>query len=123
MYSNSLSLILKWSCWGLTVLVPFRRRLDIERLDRNAAWQALGAFIDLNENARPLIINGERARTFADTLLTGLKTAPTVSNRAVPPARPDTMEYEGFRRRLANGLLAACVIEEMHHERGYISQA
>jgi hypothetical protein len=90
--------------------VPF----GLNYLGRSPDWPALRELIELNEDAKPLIVSKAAARDFVDALLRMCKENAAVKNRALPPSRPVTIEPVGFRQRVGNALLAGCVIEESH---------
>lgn len=84
-------------------------------LPMDPAWHALRAFVGVNENAKPLVVNQEAGNALADYLAGRLKNGDDVPNRALPPALPAGESIADFRPRLGRGLLAACVIEEAHY--------
>jgi hypothetical protein len=109
MYTNLLSRI---AIGGARLL----RRAVGKPLERDPAWHALCAFVELNENAKPLVVDEGAVVRFADSLVDRLKRTATTSNRAVPPSLPKDMNADTFRSQVGNCLLAACVIEEAHSD-------
>jgi hypothetical protein len=109
MYTNLISRLFVW-------VGPTGTQVLAEPLDHNANWPAFRALVDLNDEAKPLLVKKAVATTFADSLVTLLQEKGTNSDRAVAPGRPVTLDTETFGSRLGNSLLAACVIEQAHYD-------
>jgi hypothetical protein len=109
MYTNALS----WLIIGMRWIA---RATSNKPLQWDLAWHALRSFVDLNENAKPLIVDERAAISFADTIVGWLKTETAATNRASPPTVPAGVDARLFQQRLGNGLLIACVIEGAHSD-------
>jgi hypothetical protein len=123
--SHGLALLIVWLAVGFAMYTNFfswliigtrwlARATSNEPLGWDLAWHALRSFVDLNENAKPLVVNERAAIGFADTIVGWLKTETAATNRASPPPVPAGVDARLFRQRLGNGLLIGCVIEGAH---------
>jgi hypothetical protein len=95
---------------------PIRHLLGIEAWSEHPAWPSLQNLVELNENAKPLLISEENANVFADWLLQFVRMpGEAPRNRAAPPQMPPGDNASVFREKVANALLVGCLIEEAHH--------
>jgi hypothetical protein len=135
MYTNAFSRILIWGWRALAWAFPIRAMLDIYRPVQHPAWTPLVAFVELNENAKPLFASANNAAAFADWLIRTIRQevlAPP--NRASPPARPQGAHYRssGFPARnwgsfyeaigevaIQSNRVSAAVVREQHFQGSY----
>ena len=116
MYTNFLSLLAMGLGFLLTYPPVLRDVFGTDRLDRHPAWPALKIFVSSPEDAKPLIIDEQSAKGFADGFIQKLDSeASPPPNRAESPVPPAGADPLIFRQRIGNGLLVGCIIEEAHY--------
>jgi hypothetical protein len=119
MYTNGLSRVKIWVGLLLTSIVPIRNLFGLKALKEYPNWPALRALVNLNENAKPLMIDESASEVFADALIRKFQREPTPpADRAEAPELPATAERDFLRKKVGNALLAGCIIESAHNVPG-----
>lgn len=115
MYTNGLSRLMAAFWWSATRIVPLRKILKVRRRSEHTAWPALKVLIELNENAKPIVVNEPNAKVFADWLILAISSDTNAPlNRAGPPERGAGSAPGAFKQKVGNALLAGCIVEEAH---------
>jgi hypothetical protein len=116
MMTNALSRLGIWITRALTSLPPIQTTFNIRPLTTSPHWVALNTLVELNENAKPLVVNRQAAEGLADRLIQVFQTEPNrASNRASAPSISQTTTDQVIRAKLGNALLVGCIIEGAHY--------